>query len=298
MKITKYERIIIYPCLVGLFVLFAFFDLNITHALYDPNNVFGRMGEILAEEPFQLLAVFASLILFKYRDKTSKARNITFGILYMLLAIFLAGYAGGRVVSYSDNYGWSTVMRWSLAVPFGAFTFILPALIVHFCQIKNQRKAIVFSLFVLIMFVASFLMMNILKFFWHRPRWRYIVTLEGDYDQYFVPVYILGCNGSLSTNYASFPSGHTINAIGVISLSLLGAFLPKYDKAGLLLRILAYIWAVLCAFSRIIRGAHFATDVTAGFLLGFFLFDLMSSFFYPFLENKILNYKQKSSAEA
>ncbi len=298
MKITKYERFIIYPILVGLLVLFAFFDLNITHALYDPNNVFGKIGELIAEAPFSIVGAFACLMLFKLRDKSTKARNIGFGILYMFLAIFMAGYNGGRIVSYTDNYGWSKALRWGLAVGFGLFSFILPTILAYICKAEDERKMIAFSLFILIMWVGTFVIMNVLKFFWHRPRWRYIVTLEGDPDQYFVPVYKLGCNGTLSTNYASFPSGHTLNAIGIISLSLIGYALPKFDKSSLLLRCSAYLWAILCAISRVIRGAHFSTDVTAGFFFGFLFFDLMSTFFYQFFEKKIINFKEKTSINA
>lgn len=287
MKITKIERFIIYPVLVGLLILFAFFDLDITHALYNPTSVFGRIGENLAEMPFQLLCVFACCLLFKYRDKSSKFTNIVWGIFFILFAIFFAGYSGGRLISYSKNYGWSKALRWGLAALITVLHLAIGGVCAYFAQVENPRKAVAFSLFVLIMWFLSFLMMNGFKFLWHRPRWRYIVTLEGDPDQYFVPVYILGCNGDLSSNFASFPSGHTINAIGVISISLLGYVFPKFDKSSLLLRIFAYIWAILCAISRIIVGAHFATDVTAGFLLGFLLFDLMSTFFFPFFMQKV-----------
>lgn len=287
MKITKIERFIIYPILVGLLILFAFFDLNITHALYNPTSIYGRIGENLAEMPFQLLCVFACCLLFKYRNKSSKLMNILWGALFLFLALFFSGYSGGRLISYSKNYGWSKALRWTLAVGISILHFVIGGVCAYFAKIENPRKAVAFSLFVLIMWVGSFFMMNIFKFFWHRPRWRYIVTLEGNPDQYFVPVYILGCNGNLSSNFASFPSGHTINAIGVISVSLLGYILPKFDKSSFLLRLFAYIWAILCAISRIIVGAHFATDVTAGFLLGFLLFDLMSTFFYPFFMKKV-----------
>ncbi len=295
MRITKVERFVIYPLLIASLVLFAFYDLNITHALYNPKSLFGRIGENLAEMPFQLLCVFACCLLFKYRDRSSKSHDIVWGIFFVALAIFFSGYSGGRFISYSKSYGWNKTLRWGVAVGISALHFAIGALCAHFAKADSPRKAVAFSLFVLIMWILSFLMMNGLKFLWHRPRWRYIVTLEGDPDQYFVPVYILGCNGGLSSDFASFPSGHTINAVGVISISLLGYVFPKFDKSSFLLRVFAYIWATLCAISRIILGAHFASDVAAGFLFGFLLFDLMSTFFYPFFMRKVDEFSLKGS---
>lgn len=298
MKITKYERFIIYPLLLGLLVLFAFYDLNITHALYNSNVIIGRIGELLAELPFSLVAVYASILLFRVRNKDTKAKNIGFGILFMFFAIGFSIYSGGRVISYSPNYGWSTALRWVLAVIFALFNFLLPGFLAMKTPIKDSGKVFAFALFVVIMWFAILLLMNVLKFFWHRPRWRYIVTLEGDPDSYFVPVYILGCNGSLHTNYASFPSGHTMNAIGVISVSLIGSIIPSLEKKGLYIRIGCYIWTILSALTRIIVGAHFASDVTGGFLFGFLLFDLMSTFFYPFLEKKLAKNVVESTTNA
>lgn len=286
MKITKYERIIIYPLLVCLLVLFAFFDLNITHTLYGSNMVIGRIGELLVEFPFQLVAVYAAILLFRVRPKDTKAKNIGFGILFMFIALGFSIYSGGRIISYTPNYGWETWLRWLLAVLLSSGNFLLSGFLALKTPIEDPKKILTFGTFVLCMWFGVLILMNVLKFFWHRPRWRYIITLEGDPDSYFVPFYILGCNGSLSSNYASFPSGHTMNALGVISISLIGYFLPYWKNKALLLRIICYVWTILSGTTRIIVGAHFASDVTGGFLFCFLFFDLMSTFFYPYLDKK------------
>ncbi len=298
MKITKYERFIIYPLLLGLLVLFAFFDLDITHTLYNSNMVIARIGELIAEYPFQLIGVYASILLFRIRSKDTKAKNIGFGILFMFFAIGLSIYSGGRVISYTPNYGWNTIVRWIVAAVFALVNFFLPGFLAYKTPINDRKKILAFGIFVIVMWFLILIMMNALKFFWHRPRWRYIITLEGDPDSYFVPVYHLNCNGTLSSNYASFPSGHTMNAISVICISLLGYVLPSWESSALRLRIISYIWAILSALTRIMAGAHFATDVTGGFFFGFLFFDLMSTFFLPFLEKKIVKKQEKTSINA
>jgi len=60
---------------------------------------------------------------------------------------------------------------------------------------------------------------------------------------------------------SSFPSGHTMEAFAMaMSLSLL------YSKKKIV--ILVYLWAILVAYSRIVLGVHYPSDVLAGILIG------------------------------
>ena len=66
----------------------------------------------------------------------------------------------------------------------------------------------------------------------------------------------------------SFPSGHTFNAF-LFSMILAYAILfnrsfPRLQK----FYVLPFIWALLVGVSRVAMGAHTATDVTAGAVLG------------------------------
>ena len=288
MKLHKLERFIVYPFLVGLLVLFAFYDLPIMQNLYDPTNVFGRLGENVSEIPLHLLGVYASFLLFKTRNKEVKWKNILFGIIYIVLAVFYAGYGGALIRDYTKaaTYGFPGWLPWVLAVVVGLGYFGLGFFAAWKTPITKRENVMAWALFVVIIYAAMFVTMNVFKFIWHRPRWRYLVTLEGDPASMFVPVYHLGMTGGFSNNYASFPSGHTMNALALIVFSLFGYVDEKFESSAFLIRLFAYVWAVLCAISRIIMGAHFASDVTAGFLLGFLVYDLMSTFLFPALLNK------------
>jgi membrane-associated phospholipid phosphatase len=64
-----------------------------------------------------------------------------------------------------------------------------------------------------------------------------------------------------------------MNAAGVILITLLPTIFEKLKGKETLLRIVAYGWVAIVGFSRIVAGAHFATDVLFGILLSYALFE-------------------------
>ena len=75
----------------------------------------------------------------------------------------------------------------------------------------------------------------------------------------------------------SFPSGHSTNAAAVFGI-LARIYKPKVFK------VLAVVLPLIVAFSRVVAGAHFPTDVMVGLLMGY-----LSVFIVPFMVDKIKN---------
>ena len=71
---------------------------------------------------------------------------------------------------------------------------------------------------------------------------------------------IRACTKSLDEY--SFPSGHTLHAVGF------GVLLCAYYPA---LAMLLWPFAVLVALSRVVLGLHYPSDVVAGAVIGFFM---------------------------
>ena len=105
--------------------------------------------------------------------------------------------------------------------------------------------------------VATFFIIWAFKLTWGRVRFR-----QGGSDpEVFTPWYLpQGFNG-----YYSFPSGHTANATVIFSSVFYLKFLPeKYKKYKPLIVTLLALWIVFVAFSRVLIGAHFLSDVLFG----------------------------------
>jgi membrane-associated phospholipid phosphatase len=286
---SKIERWMLYPFLAVLLILFAFYDLPMMEMMYDQNNWFGRAGELFGEVPFQLLGVVAGFWIFRFRDQSKKSTNIILAILGILVAVVFAGYGGGQIHSYLNNKYTNYVWRpgWWILAPVAALYLLAGGLLAFLPKITNRKEALAWSVFFLVMYVGTLVLMNGLKFIWDRPRWRAIVTDKtGDFESYFVPWYQISFDGHFTDSEASFPSGHTMNALGWIALASASGFLSKEKGKEWMVRVAAYLWAFLVAVSRTIRGAHFPSDTTAGFLVELVFYDLMSTLFLPSLRKR------------
>jgi len=119
------------------------------------------------------------------------------------------------------------------------------ALIAFFC-VKNKRRAAITYAAILLLSAG---LNNLIKLIIHRDRPQ-LLPLE-------------------ETTFFSFPSGHSMNSL--VFYGLLAYFAYHYAKnkaLGLSIYIIAVLITVLIGFSRIYLGAHYPTDVIAGFVAG------------------------------
>ncbi|MCD7796951.1 MAG: phosphatase PAP2 family protein [Clostridiales bacterium] len=102
-----------------------------------------------------------------------------------------------------------------------------------------------------------------LKYLWGRVRFRDLLA-AGSYDE-FTPWYqINGINGN-----KSFPSGHTAGA-GMSYLLMFMPYLSKNkNKSCAVCFLMALIYTSAVAYTRLVMGAHYLSDVTAGGLISF-----------------------------
>jgi len=92
------------------------------------------------------------------------------------------------------------------------------------------------------------------KYFWGRVRFRELDAAFSQFTPWYLPQGITG--------FDSFPSGHA--AMGWMLLALLILLANKKQWVKYSVFILISLWGVTLALSRVVIGAHYASDVLFG----------------------------------
>jgi membrane-associated phospholipid phosphatase len=95
---------------------------------------------------------------------------------------------------------------------------------------------------------------QVTKYLWGRVRFRELDASFSQFTPWYLPQGITG--------FDSFPSGHA--AMGWMLLALMVLFVNGKVLIKNFILMLIIIWAVLLAYSRVVIGAHFASDVLFG----------------------------------
>ena len=135
-------------------------------------------------------------------------------------------------------------------------------LIHNVSQVKNQLL-IKYSKVVVGMALFGYVIgIQVTKFLWGRIRFRQLDAVFSQFTPWYLPQGITG--------FDSFPSGHA--AMGWILLALLVLFDNSKVWIKNVLLMLIFIWSVLLAYSRVVIGAHFGSDVLFGSFIIIFTF--------------------------
>jgi len=126
------------------------------------------------------------------------------------------------------------------------FIFAVSIIVITVLLVKNKRKTAATYAATLLLSIG---LNNLIKFLIHRDR-PDLPPLE-------------------EASFYSFPSGHSMNSL--VFYGLLAYFTYHYSKnrpLGLAAYLFAAVIVILIGFSRIYLGAHYPTDVLAGFIAG------------------------------
>ena len=251
--------------LLLLMIVGSIWDLPISKFLYPGReSSFGQFFAAFGELPAFLAMTSAGVLLFFNRKRLRRSWNVLF------LAAAAVLVAGGIVLSIHearDNVPamplWVAALVTVFAAALAGFLLLLGT---EGCQTKTILRFILVLAFISI---GMMIVINVIKIPWGRPRMRLLLATGN--ESYFQPWWKLGgslkakliAEGVASDEFRSFPSGHT----GCAACAMLAILLPTVCKRlrgkERLCLIVGAVWTAVVAFSRLMMGAHFLTDVTA-----------------------------------
>ncbi len=292
----KIKWIIVFSCLalyIAVVTLATFFDYQISKAIaklpegqYISSSVLGKIFEVIGESPMYLAGAFASTILL--RKASTVKRNVLKSVLMTLCAILgivLLTVMLNRAVEYvfEQNNNLDAFEKYNsvitlILVVVSAGVFALTLYFTFKIPEKHIAGLTVFAVVVFMAAVVSQSAVQGVKVVFGRQRYRAISVLEYNglhelvkYTEWFVingkqtPTEQMLSLGIASDAYKSFPSGHTCAWAVIYCFALIPDFLEIDEKtrvkAKTWLLIGATLSTLLLGYTRILVGAHFATDV-------------------------------------
>lgn len=282
----------------GLMAVAAFYDLQISQAIGDMNNLFGTFFEVVGEWPSYLVLPFCAPVFFynaaNFKDRRARIFMRIFGLALSWLGYFMWIYAGTKPGRIDAVYGIPGLTMFAVFGGFagGAFGLWVGSLI----KPETMKRLLKFALFALVFMVAALIVMQIMKMLWGRMRYRDMLsagTTEG-----FTPWYVVNI-GNGEEAYKSFPSGHTSSAANIFILAALCDVFPRLNnfRARAVINTGCFIFTVLVAVSRIVNCAHFLSDVLAGGYITYLIFVLTRWLFFRNGKYEF-TFKEKTAAVA
>ena len=232
---------------------FAFTDLKISISVVNAESGWANFCQDFGEIP-GLLVLFCSahIYLAKYSSK-SHLRKIALSIILFLVASYLSGYL--VIVFYKGITGSiSFLQEYKIAITLVLliFNFLLH---IQIRNLKIPNSLVRFSKISVMLGVYGYLcLIQPIKLLWGRVRFKDLDALYSEFTPWFLPN---GINGN-----QSFPSGHAAMAWMILPLLFLVFNKRKRIKISLLIFIIS--WGLAVSLSRVVIGAHYASDVLFG----------------------------------
>lgn len=244
-----------YLCAAAALIAAAFVDLKLDIALNNPHNALAIWFCNTGEMPCRLIGTVAGVLIF-YLAESTVLKII--GILVDLGGSAYLGYHIARYFFLSEHMIFFGIL-------YGIGVGVLALWLGKFITVPDALKKplLVLSFIGIAVMFAELGVIEIVKIFWGRVRFRDLLK-AGSYDAFTAWYIPNGANGN-----RSFPSGHT----GGAAMSYLMMYLPlvseKWQKRKALCFIFPFFYTSVVAFTRLVMGAHYLSDVTVGGVIGF-----------------------------
>ncbi|GAB2720121.1 phosphatase PAP2 family protein [Paenibacillus thermoaerophilus] len=234
-------------------IVFGWTDLRISEAVFNPASDWGHFFEVYGEFPAYLLAFAAAQVLLACAGRRSGWRRIGVTALAIVVIAATATVLIWMVVSRQLGGEMTVGAAAAVLIATAAATILLQF---GFSRMKRDIPDALQTVawLTLAAVLGEMIAVNLLKTIWGRVRFRDLLPDRSDYSPWFLPRWGGG--------HKSFPSQHA--AHGWMAL-LLAYWVPlRYAAWRPAVWTAAALWAALTAVSRVVMGAHYASDVLFG----------------------------------
>jgi len=245
--------------------VFSFIDLEISRQIANSNSRWAKFLEDYGMIP-GLLVILSSIYIYYSSIKAKSSfrsyiQKVVFflvssGLIFYLFDILLGQTVFDNVITYSII---------SFSISLAIFSVLhLKIQVQNDVTIRYARVVAGMAMFGYIISIQG------VKYFWGRVRFRELDAVFSQFTPWYLPQGLTG--------FDSFPSGHA--AMGWMLLPLLILISGKKGWIKYSMFILIFIWAVVLALSRVVIGAHYASDVLFGSFFIITAFSVFSKLYY------------------
>ena len=259
---------IVYACVLvliaALLAVGGVFDLDIANVVYQPENIIAQILQCVGYLPPFLFVGSTFAVLFflvKQEDEKRTLKKVASGALVAVTYFVFGWMMSGEILT----------VAWQRALVGLGGALVLSPLTLLFYRGRKEEDLKRFEIFLIfasiVCVISSLVTINVVKFLWGRIRYREMIA-DGDvFFENFMPWYRPA--GFSLHGHHSFPSGHTCSATNLLALCALGEVFPQKERNSGLVAFVVGMCIFVMAYSRLVLGAHFLSDVTAGFAVGF-----------------------------
>jgi membrane-associated phospholipid phosphatase len=276
-KKQKSEKIII--LLIILWIFFAFlliwFDLEISLVLVDQNSSWASFLAVYGEVPGYFVILFALLILI---HAVNHSNNFIYFSVLVLIFLFQVIFFGVIVLILSLDNVFPQEYDFLLIPAIICFLFLINLSLKRFNFKNNSQLKLFAKITLLLAIINPLFFVQIFKNIWGRTRFRDLNPDFSDFTSWPVPQGITGDR--------SFPSGHSAMGWMLLPLILL-VNSSSNPKLKFVLTVFIGFWGIIVSVSRIVIGAHYASDVLFSSMVGLITFILLTRRFFLIREDQV-----------
>ena len=285
--IPRRSALIFGGVLLILFIAGSVADYSLANALYTPDNAFGTVLAAYGEAPALLALVAAGTL-------AVTARPPVHMVLRWLLIIGGAGLiivgTLALIIRPEEYWALPAIVRTLIALALSAAAIWATA---RFSAGATWQAMCTLAAALFAVVALEMVLVQGVKIFWERPRMRMLAETGAEFSPWWSPGYedrdALTAQGVESSEFKSFPSGHSANAATLMMLTGFALLREDFRRYTTRLFWIGAAWAFLVALSRLSIGAHFLTDTAAGLTFTFVVVLFVSVLAVKVLDAELLD---------